>query len=110
MTKRLTVPALLMLLLGGCATSASGVAATEVEQTLTSGKSAQAWATCFAESLAGNNELRGAGDHWWVLRMSQYGVMARWDFRDRPEGGSVAELRSTPHVGGNGVEKARNCA
>lgn len=104
--------ALPLLLLAACATSAADIGRTEVEETLVSGKSAADWANCFAESLNGNNELRGAGDHYWVLRMNGMGVIARWDFRDRPEGGSVAELRTggASPISVAATGKARDCA
>ena len=57
-------------LLSGCATSAAGLARTDVEMRLTSAKSSQAVATCAAEAMIGNNQLRNEGDHYWILRFN----------------------------------------
>lgn len=96
--------------LAGCAMSAKGLGETNVEMTLESEKSSQAWATCVAEALAGNTQLRNDGDHYWVLRYNGYNVaVSRWDFRPQPEGGSRAELRATISIN-TGDEKVRACA
>lgn len=96
--------------LAGCATSAGGLQRSQVETTIDSAKSPQAFATCVAEVLIGNNQLRNDGDHYWVLRLNGYGVpTARWDFLPRPEGGSRAELRASVSIN-TGDDKVRRCA
>lgn len=98
-----------LLALSGCATSAAGLADSKVDTTVTSPKSAQAFATCVAEALVGNNQLRNDGDHYWVLRLNTFGVpISRWDFRNT-QNGSTAELRATINVN-SGDEKVRACA
>lgn len=100
---------LAFLALAGCTMSASGLSKTEVEQTLTSTKSPQAFATCAAETMIGNPQLRGEGDHYWILRMNGYGVpTARWDFTATGTG-SRAELRSSIPVN-TGDERVKACA
>src|SRR3546814_3651415 len=83
-----------VLLLGGCATTPAGLQSTRVEATVSSSKSSADFATCVAEHLMGDAELRSSGDHYWVLR-SVFGVPRhRRDFTPS-DSGSVAELRST---------------
>jgi hypothetical protein len=77
---------------------------------LQSSKSAAAWATCSAEHMIGNPQLRGEGNHWWIIRTNGYDVpVVRWDFTDIPEGGSRAELRATININ-SGDERVRGCA
>src|SRR3546814_4944428 len=57
-----------VLLLGGCATTPAGLQSTRVEATVSSSKSSADFATCVAEHLMGDAELRSSGDHYWVLR------------------------------------------
>ena len=100
----------LAMLLPGCATSPAGLAQMGVEETLQSKKSAQDFATCVAEILQGQAELRGSGDHYWVLRENGWGVpIVRWDFKNVVTGGSIAELRATAIIGA-GKDKVRGCA
>src|SRR3546814_2699983 len=97
-----------VLLLGGCATTPAGLQSTRVEATVSSSKSSADFATCVAEHLMGDAELRSSGDHYWVLR-SVFGVPRhRWDFTPS-DSGSVAELRSTG-LAGAGQDKVRDCA
>lgn len=94
----------------GCATSAAGLERMGVESTIPSQKSAQAFATCVAEVVQGSAELRGSGNHFWVLRSNMYDVpIVRWDFKDLPTGGSIAELRATA-VMGAAKDKVQGCA
>lgn len=97
-------------LLAGCATTAAGLGRSDVEQVIDSDKPSQAFATCVAESLRWNVQLRNEGDHYWVMRINGYGTpTVRWDFHPREGGGSRAELRtSIPVMGGD--EKVRACA
>jgi len=98
------------LLVTGCATSSAGLERMGVEFTVPSQKSAQAFATCAAEVLQGSVELRGAGNHYWILRPNALGVpIVRWDFKDQPTGGSIAELRATAIIGA-GKDKVQGCA
>ena len=101
--------AVVALFLTGCATSSAGLERSNVEATLHSTKTPQAWATCVAESMIGNTQLRNDGDHYWVLRISGYGIpYVRWDFR--PEGsGSRAELRASFGYG-RAEDRVRACA
>jgi hypothetical protein len=95
--------------LAGCATSAAGLADRPAKFTLQSGKTPQSWATCAAEKLIGNNQLRNEGDHYWLLRFNGYGIpVVRWDFY--PAGtGARAELRATIGIN-TGDEKVRACS
>lgn len=97
------------VMLTGCATTPAGLSGTRVEKVIESGKTPQSFATCVAESLAGEVQLRSEGEHYWVLRIV-YGVPRhRWDFTARPSGGSKAELRSTGLTGA-GADKVQSCA
>jgi hypothetical protein len=99
-----------LLALSGCATSAAGLGRTNVEMTVTSQKPSQAFATCVAEALIGNNQLRNEGDHYWILRFNGYGIaVSRWDFKPNPAGGSIAELRATISIN-TGDERVKACA
>lgn len=91
------LPALLAIsVLTGCATSAAGLHEAHVRAVYDSTKTSQQFATCVAETLIGNPQMRNDGDHYWVLRMNGYGIpVVRWDFTPRPEGGSHAELRAS---------------
>jgi hypothetical protein len=100
----------LLITLGGCATSAAGLYQSKVEMTVESAKSAQSFATCSVETMIANNQLRNEGDHYWILRMNGYGVpVARWDFTNKPGGGSVAELRSSIGIN-TGDDRVKGCA
>lgn len=95
--------------LSGCATSAAGLYQSKVEQTFTSNKEPQVVATCAAEALIGNNQLRNDGNHYWVLRFNGYGVpQIRWDFLPRQGGGTTVELRTSIDIN-SGDEKVRSC-
>lgn len=97
--------------LAGCAASAEGLYKTNVEDTIRSTKTPEAFAVCLAEKLIGENPLRHEGDHWWVLRLNGYMVpVVRWDFFPEPGGGSRAELRSTINVAYAAHDKVRACA
>ena len=94
----------------GCATSSAGLQRMGVELTVPSQKSAQDFATCSAEVLQGTIELRGSGNHYWLLRPNGFGVpIVRWDFTDQTNGGSIAELRATAIMGA-GKDKVEACA
>ena len=96
--------------LSACATSSAGLSQMGIEATVYSKKSAQEFATCYAELLQGDSELRGAGNHYWVMRSNAWNVpIVRWDFTDRPDGGSVAELRATAIMGA-AKDKLASCA
>lgn len=93
-----------------CATSAAGLQRMGVEFAVPSKKSAQEFATCAAEVLQGSIELRGSGDHFWILRPNGWGVpIVRWDFANQAAGGSLAELRATAVIGA-GKDKVQACA
>ncbi|MFN3943918.1 MAG: hypothetical protein ACK4K7_03165 [Allosphingosinicella sp.] len=97
------------VLMAGCTTSAAGLERGRLRMTVDSPKSPQAFATCSADTMIGNVQLRGEGDHWWVLRFNGYGVpVTRWDFRAKPGGGTTAELRSSIPIN-TGDERVRNC-
>jgi hypothetical protein len=97
--------------LGGCATSAAGLANSSVRETIPSQKSARDVAMCVVDSLNwSGNDLRGSDGHWWVIRVNGGNVPTiRWDFIDRSTGGSVAELRHTIGIG-KATDKVRSCA
>jgi len=98
------------LLLAGCATTAGGLGSSPVEATLESDKTPQAWATCVVEALMGGADLRGEGDHYWVLRTNTMGYpIIRWDFHARPGGGSRAELRASMPIS-HATDKVQACA
>jgi len=100
-----------VVLLPGCATSAAGLADSAVEETIISSKTAQQFAECAVDNMSGSTDIRGSGDHFYVLRFSGYQVpYARWDFRARPGGGSIAELRRANVSVGSGEGDVRNCA
>lgn len=94
--------------LSGCATTPAGLADTDVKTSIASSKTPAAFATCFAESIAGGAQLRNNGEHYWVLRMALGVPRHRWDFKPTAAG-SIAELRSTG-VAGSGEDKLRACA
>lgn len=96
------------LLLAGCASSSAGLYSTGVKSTVESEKTSQQFATCVAEALMGDTELRSDGEHYWVLRMVMGVPRHRWDFTPTATG-SKAELRSTG-LAGAGEDKARDCA
>lgn len=94
--------------LSACAMSASGLYRSPVEQTFTSARSPQSVATCVAESLNGNVQMRNNGEHYWVLRFNGYQVpQIRWDFLPR-DGGSTVELRTSINIA-SGDDKVRAC-
>lgn len=98
------------LAVSGCATSAAGLAESDVEMTLFSEKSPQAWATCAAESMIGSVDLRNDGTNWWVLRSNNFQTpVARWDFTPVAAGGSKAELRATISIN-TGDERVKACS
>ena len=94
--------------LSACAMSASGLYRSSVEQTFTSTRSPQSVATCVAESLNGNVQMRNDGQHYWVLRYNGYQVpQIRWDFLPT-EAGTRVELRTSIDIA-SGDEKVRAC-
>lgn len=96
-------------LLSGCATSSAGLYRTAVDLRLESDKTPQQVATCAAETMIGNPDLRNEGDHYWVLRTNGYAIpVARWDFMPRPGGGTIVELRATININ-SGDERVRAC-
>jgi hypothetical protein len=101
-----------VLLLPGCATSAAGLANSAVEQVIESAsKTPQQFAECSVDNMSGSTDIRGSGDHFYVLRFSGYQIpYARWDFRARSGGGSIAELRRANVSVGSGEGDVRNCA
>jgi hypothetical protein len=107
---RLFAAAAAGLVVSGCTMSAAGLERGRLQMTIDSTKSAKAFAECSADTMIGNNQLRGEGDHYWVLRLNGYGVpVTRWDFRTKEGGGSRAELRSSIPIN-TGDERVRNCA
>ena len=110
MKKRVLLAAPLAIL-AGCATSSAGLYRTSVETTIPSKKTSQQFALCVAETLQGNNPLRNEGDHYWVIRTNGYGIpIIRWDFQPQPDGGSIAELRTTINFLSAGTTKVQACA
>jgi hypothetical protein len=109
-TKMRLLAPLALLSVSGCAATLDGLGRDEVDVTLTSAKSAEAFAGCFALALQGDNDIiRLSADHFVVSRKNGYGVnVVRWDFKTAPNG-SIAELRSSSPVG-EAVDKARTCA
>lgn len=105
---RIAVATGLAIAVAGCATSAGGLYKTGVKRTVLSNKPSSDFATCVAESLQGDAQLRSSGDHYWVLRMVLDVPRHRWDFTPTPEG-SKAELRSTG-LAGAGADKVEACA
>lgn len=100
-----------VLLLPGCATSAAGLADSAVEETIASSKTPREFAECSVDHMSGSTDIRGDGDHLYVLRFSGYQTpYARWDFKARPEGGSIAELRRANISVGSGSGDVRACA
>jgi hypothetical protein len=97
------------LALAACAGTSASVYGKPAQMTVESAKSPQSFANCVADNFVGANSVRSDGDHYWIV--SQFGLSAiiRWDFTSKA-GGSVAELRSSPHVGGSGESKVRACA
>ena len=97
--------------LTGCATTAAGLLDSPVEQTFESNKTPQQFAECSVDHMSGQTDIRGSGDHFYILRFSGYQMpYARWDFRSRSEGGSVAELRRANVSVGSGAGDVRDCA
>lgn len=98
----------LTLVVAGCATTPAGLGATDVKATVSSQKSANEFAVCVAETLAGETQLRSNGDHYWVLREVMGVPRHRWDFHST-DNGSIAELRSTG-AAGSGQDRVETCA
>lgn len=98
-----------LLVLSGCAGSSASISQKPAQMVIASAKPPQAFANCVADNFRGANSVRNDGDHYWIV--SQFGLSAiiRWDFIPK-DGGSVAELRSSPHIGGSGETKVRACA
>lgn len=102
-----------IVMLTGCAASSAGIYRTSVETTVASGRSSKDVALCVSEHLFGGNynSLRNDGDHYWITRQNALGSpLVRWDFLPAPAGGSIAELRTTVHIGGTAADKVRACA
>lgn len=101
-----------VLLLPGCATTAAGLAQSPLEAVIESpAKSPREFAECSVDKMSGQTDIRGEGDHLYVLRFSGYQMpYARWDFRPRPGGGSIAELRRANISYGSGEGDVRSCA
>lgn len=88
--------ALLLMSLSACATTAAGLAESEISESYASAKRPSTVATCAADRMRGGAEVRNDGDHYWVLRNNTYGIpIARWDFWPTAEGGSRIELRTS---------------
>ncbi|RYD68009.1 MAG: hypothetical protein EOP58_01710 [Sphingomonadales bacterium] len=101
---------LLAPLLSGCAMTAAEISEGEVRETITSKRSAAEVAACTVDRMRGAADLRGAGGHWWVIRKNTFSVpMIRWDFKDQPGGGSVAEMRAPVSVN-PGTDLVRFCS
>ena len=80
-----------------------------MEATLHSSKQPAAWATCVAERLAADVELRNDGTKFWIIRSNWYGSpIHRWDFIPT-ESGSRAELRSSININ-SGETRVKECA
>lgn len=106
---RITIALVAALSLSGCATSSSGLARLDADQSHISAKPPGVVATCVVETLIGENHIRNEGEHYWVLRVNGYGIpMIRWDFTPRPDGGTLVELRATVNVN-SGDEKVKAC-
>ena len=93
----------------GCATSGTGLSRMEAATVYHSSQPARAFATCVAESLLWDADLRGDGSHYWILRNNAGLSGTRWDFIDQPYGGSVAELHATS-IASAARDKVRACA
>lgn len=100
-----------LVALSGCATSAAGLGRSPVEMVIESPtKTPRQFAECSVETMIGDTDIRGDGDHFYVLRFSAYQTpYARWDFKPRPGGGSIAELRRLNISYGAGVDRVRDC-
>lgn len=98
--------------LSGCATSAAGLYRSPIEMTVESlTKTPRQFAECAVGEMSGSTDIRGDGDHFYVLRFSGYQMpYARWDFRPRPGGGSIAELRRANISIGSGAGDVKGCA
>lgn len=106
--KLLTLP--LLLALGGCAMSSAGLSKSDLDMTIPSTKSPQIFATCVAETMIGDPQIRSDGTNYWIIRFNGYQIpVARWDFKPSSDGGSVAELRSTIGIN-TGDERVKACA
>ena len=106
---RVVLAVLLSVSLSGCATSAAGLAGSDVKMTLASAKSAKDWAACSAESMIGPVDLRDDGTNYWIIRSNSFQIpTTRWDFKPSAAG-SIAELRATINVN-SGDERVRACA
>lgn len=106
---RLLITVLACASLAGCATSPAGLYKSKVEKTFTSSKAPQAVATCAADNLKHNTQMRNDGDHYWVLRYNGYNIpQIRWDFLPREGGGTTVELRTSIDIM-SGDEVIRAC-
>lgn len=99
-------------ILAGCATTAAGLGRSPLEMTVESlTKTPRQFAECAVGEMSGSTDIRGEGDHYYILRFSGYQMpYARWDFRPRPGGGSIAELRRANISIGSGAGDVRDCA
>lgn len=101
---------LLAPLLSGCAMTAAELSEGEVRETITSNRTASEVATCAVERMRGAADLRGGGGHWWVIRKTTFSTpLVRWDFKDKPGGGSVAEMRAPVSIN-PGTDIIRFCS
>src|SRR5262245_23199803 len=92
------------------ATSGAALAPSLIEIDLESAKTSEAWASCAAQALDGDVEVRNQGDHFWLIHSNGYRTpVARWDFWPRNGGGSRAELRSSVRIE-TGEARVRSCA
>lgn len=99
--------AALSLGLCACATTAAGLAESEIEETYTSAKAPSTVATCAADRMRGGAEVRNDGQHYWVLRNNGYGLpVARWDFYPSDGGTRIELRRSIPINSGSGDVRA----
>lgn len=98
----------LVVFAAGCASTPAGLLETRVEESIVSQKTPQNFATCVAENMAGDVELRSAEGRYWVLVSVFDTPRHRWDFSETPNG-SIAELRSTGFAGA-GKGTVENCS
>jgi len=101
--------ALLSLGLSACATTSAGLYESDVEETFTSTRAPSTVATCAADRMRGDTDVRNDGGHYWVVRKNTYGVpTARWDFYPAESGGTRIELRQSIGINA-GVGDVRAC-
>lgn len=100
-----------VILLPGCATTAAGLENSAIEETVVSSKTPREFAECSVDKMSGGTDIRGSGDHLYVLRFNGFQTpYVRWDFKPRDGGGSIAELRRTNISFGSGAGDVRACA